>query len=56
MIFHTSLKQNKNGNQEVLFLGMLLGTDGLTEELGTMELASNLYQFPLGSDQPMLSY
>lgn len=37
-------------------LGRPLGTHGLTGELDTMELASNLYQFPLGSDQLVLSY
>lgn len=32
-----------------------LGMYDFTDEEGPMELASNLYQFPLGFDQPMLS-
>lgn len=55
-IFQTSLKTNKHEKWKLLFLGRPLSMDGLTGELDTMELASNLYQFPLGSDQPMLSY
>lgn len=37
-------------------MGRPLGMAGLTGELDTIELSSNLYQFPLGSEQPMLSY
>lgn len=51
-----SLKTNKRGKLELLFLRRLVGTDSLTGEQDTRELASNLYQFSLGSDQPMLSH